>query len=154
MANSLNKVMLIGRLGKDPEVKYTTSGASVANFSIATDESWKDKEGNRQEKTEWHRIVAWTKLADICGQYLTKGKLVYIEGSLQTRSWEDKEGNTRYVTEIKAFRMSMLGSKSDGEGTQASPTQTQTQDQTTQVQPRQVQPQGKAAQEFDDDIPF
>ena len=149
MGNSLNKVMLIGRLGRDPELKSTASGSSVANFSIATDESWKDKEGNRQEKTEWHRIVAWTKLADICGQYLTKGKLVYIEGALQTRSWEDKEGNTRYVTEIKAFRMSMLGSKADGEGTQAAPAPAP-----TQTQPAQVQPQGKAAQEFDDDIPF
>jgi single-strand DNA-binding protein len=116
MAGSVNKVILIGRLGKDPEVKYTQGGKAVARFSLATDEAWKDQSGERQQKTEWHNIVAWDKLADICGQYLTKGKQVYIEGRLQTRSWEDKEGNKRYTTEIRADNMVMLGSKGEGGG--------------------------------------
>lgn len=106
----INKVMLIGRLGKDPEVRYTPSGASVANFSIATSEEWKDKEtGEKQERTEWHRIVAWRRLGEICGEYLRKGSQVYIEGRLQTRSWEDRDGNKRYTTEIVAQNMQMLG---------------------------------------------
>jgi single-strand DNA-binding protein len=116
MAGSVNKVILIGRLGKDPEVKFTQGGKAVARFSLATDEAWKDQSGERQQKTEWHNIVAWDKLADICGQYLTKGKQVYIEGRLQTRSWEDKEGNKRYTTEIRADNMVMLGSKGEGSG--------------------------------------
>ena len=99
MSRSLNKVQLIGNLGKDPELKYTPSGVAVATFSIATSESWKDQEGNQQEKTEWHNIVAWRKLAEICGEYLKKGKKVYLEGKLQTRNYE-KDGIKRYVTEI------------------------------------------------------
>lgn len=110
---SVNKVILVGRLGKDPEVKYTQDGTPVANFSIATDESWKDKEGEKQERTEWHNIVAWKKLAEICGSYLKKGSQVYLEGKLQTRKWEDKDGNTRYTTEIVLNQMVMLGSKPD-----------------------------------------
>jgi single-strand DNA-binding protein len=113
MAGTVNKVILIGRLGKDPEVKYTQGGTAIARFSLATDEFWKDQNGDRQQRTEWHNIVAWDKLADICGQYLTKGKQVYIEGKLQTRSWEDKEGNKRYTTEIRADNMVMLGSRSE-----------------------------------------
>ncbi|MEW5974711.1 MAG: single-stranded DNA-binding protein [Acidobacteriota bacterium] len=109
MAGSVNKVILIGRLGKDPEVKYTQGGTPIARFSIATDEVWKDQSGEKQQKTEWHNIVAWSKLAEICGQYLAKGKQVYIEGRLQTRSWEDKEGNKRYTTEVRADQMVMLG---------------------------------------------
>ena len=113
MANSVNKVILVGRLGKDPEVKYTQTGVPVARFTLATDESWKDQSGEKQQRTEWHNIVAWRKLAEICGQYLNKGKLVYIEGRLQTRSWEDKEGNKRYTTEVQADNMVMLSARTD-----------------------------------------
>jgi single-strand DNA-binding protein len=111
---TLNKVMLIGRLGKDPELKYTPSGAAVATFNMATDESYKDKEGKMVEHTDWHRIVTWRKLAEICGQYLKKGSLVYIEGKLKTRSYDDKDGAKKYVTEIVADSMSMLGGKMEG----------------------------------------
>jgi single-strand DNA-binding protein len=107
----INKVILVGRLGKDPEVRYTQDGTAVASFSIATSEEWKDKNtGEKREKTEWHRIVAWRRLGEICGEYLSKGKQVYIEGKLQTRSWE-KDGVTRYTTEIVATDMQFLGSK-------------------------------------------
>ena len=117
MAKSLNKVMLIGRLGKDPELKYTASGTPFCRFSMATDDSWNDKNsGERQEKTEWHNIVTWDRLAEICNQYLTKGQLVYIEGSLQTRDWDDQEGNKRRTTEVRARDMVMLGSKGAAEG--------------------------------------
>jgi single-strand DNA-binding protein len=109
---SLNKVLLIGHLGKDPEVSYTASGVAVAKFSIATNERWKDQDGNTQERTEWHNIVAWRKLAEICGQYLKKGSKVYLEGRLQTRSWDDKNtGVKRYTTEIIADDLIMLDSK-------------------------------------------
>jgi len=116
MAGSVNKVILVGRLGKDPELKYTPSGAPVAKFSLATDESFKDKTGEKQEHTEWHNIVAWNKLAEICGEYLTKGKLVYIEGSIRSRQWQDQSGNKRTSYEIIANQMQMLGSKSDSGG--------------------------------------
>lgn len=105
----INKVILVGRLGRDPEVRYTPSGVTVANFSIATSEEWKDKNtGQKQERTEWHRIVAWRRLGEICGEYLRKGKQVYIEGKIQTRSWEDRDGNKKYTTEIIAQSMQML----------------------------------------------
>jgi single-strand DNA-binding protein len=114
---SINKVILIGRLGRDPEVRSTPSGATVAKFSIATDEKFTDRNGERQERTEWHNIVAWARLAEICGQYLKKGKLVYIEGSLRTDSWDDKEtGQKKYRTEIVARDMKMLDRKGDDEG--------------------------------------
>ncbi len=107
---SVNKVILLGHLGADPEVRYTQSGTAVANLRIATNESYNDRQsGERVERTEWHRVVAWGKLAEICSQYLKKGRQVYIEGSLQTRQWQDKENNTRYTTEIKANEMVMLG---------------------------------------------
>jgi single-strand DNA-binding protein len=116
MAKSLNKVMLIGNLGKDPELRYTASGVAVATFSIATNESWKDQDGNAQERTEWHNIVAWRKLAEICGEWLKKGKKVYIEGRLQTRSYDDKNtGQKRYITEIVADNMIMLDTRPSGE---------------------------------------
>jgi single-strand DNA-binding protein len=107
MGKSLNKVQLIGHLGKDPELRYTASGIAVATFSMATSESWKDQEGNQQERTEWHNIVAWRKLAEICGEYLKKGKRVYIEGKIQTRSYE-KDGVKKYITEIVADDLIML----------------------------------------------
>ena len=114
MARSLNKVTLIGNVGKDPELRYTSSGVAVANFSIATNEQWKDPDGNTQERTEWHNIVAWRKLAEICGEWLKKGKKVYIEGRLQYRSYDDKNGIKRYVTEVVAQDMIMLDSKGAG----------------------------------------
>jgi single-strand DNA-binding protein len=109
--NMVNKAILIGRLGKDPEVRYTPDGTMVTNFNLATDEQWKDKSGEKVQKTEWHRIVAFGKLAEICGNYLVKGKLIFVEGRIQTRSWEDKEGVKRFTTEIIANNMQMLDSK-------------------------------------------
>ena len=110
MAKSVNKVILVGRLGRDPELKYTASGTPFCRFSMATDDSWTDKNsGERTERTEWHNIVVWDRLAEICNEYLTKGRLVYIEGSLQTREWDDKEGVKRKTTEIRARDMVLLG---------------------------------------------
>ncbi|MBU6376566.1 MAG: single-stranded DNA-binding protein [Bdellovibrionales bacterium] len=106
---SVNKVILIGRLGQNPEVRHTPSGSSVANFSLATNESWTDKQGQKQERTEWHRVVVWGKLADLCGQYLVKGRQVFIEGKLQTRQWQDKDGQTKYTTEVLAQTVQFLG---------------------------------------------
>jgi single-strand DNA-binding protein len=108
----INKVILIGRLGSDPEVRYTPSGVAVANFNIATSEEWKDKDsGEKRERTEWHRIVVWRRLGEICGEYLSKGRQVYVEGRLQTRDWEDRDGNKRYTTEIVANDVQFLGSR-------------------------------------------
>ena len=115
MSGSVNKVILIGRLGKDPEVKYTPSGSPVAKFTLATDEVFKDRNGEQQRRTEWHTIVAWSRLAEICGEYLTKGKQVYIEGSIRSRQWEDQSGGKRTAYEIVAREMKMLGSKGDSE---------------------------------------
>ena len=113
---SLNKVMLIGNLGKDPEIRYTQAGSAVANFSLATTDRWTDKQGNRQEKTEWHDIVAFDRLADLAQNYLNKGKSIYVEGRLQTRSWEDQQGQKRYRTEVVANVIQFLDSKtSDGD---------------------------------------
>lgn len=147
--SSLNKAMIIGRLGQDPDVRYTQSNTAVANMSIATSERYKDKSGEWKETTEWHRVVAWGRTAEICQEYLKKGSLVYIEGPIQTRQWEDKEGQTRYTTEIKALQMTMLDSKKDNAGQAAAP------------------PQGKASEpvnsstdldekfdDFEDDLPF
>jgi single-strand DNA-binding protein len=113
---SLNKVMLIGNLGKDPEVRYTTSGQGVASFSIATTEKFKNKSGDMEERTEWHNVVLWGKLAEIAKDYLSKGKTVYIEGRLQTRKWQDKDGRDRYTTEIVGDKMQMLSPKGGGGG--------------------------------------
>ena len=120
----VNKATLIGRLGGDPEVRYTQSGTAVANFTLATNEKWKDKDGQQQEQTEWHKIVAFARLGEICGEYLSKGSLVYIEGRIQTRQWEDRDGNKRYTTEIVAREMKMLdtrGQQSGGGGYDAPP---------------------------------
>lgn len=111
----INKVILIGNLGRDPELRYTASGQAVANFTIATTESRTNKGGDRQDFTEWHRIVAWGRLAEICGEYLSKGRMVYIEGTLRTRSWEDKEGRKRWTTEVLARNMQMLGPSGEKE---------------------------------------
>ena len=142
---SVNKVILVGSLGRDPEVRYMTNGEAVANFSMATSENWKDKEGNKQEKTEWHNVVAYRKLAEIIGEYLKKGAPVYIEGKLQTRKWE-KDGVTRYSTEIIADTMQMLGSKGDN----------QSQGDTSTPPAKNNASDGvkDAFYNFEDDIPF
>ncbi len=114
---SVNKAILIGRLGADPEVRYTPGGAAVANFNIATDDAYTDKNGQKQEKTEWHRIVAWGRTAELAGQYLKKGREVYIEGKIETREWQDKDGNRRYTTEIKAQNVTFLSGGQRGEPT-------------------------------------
>nr|MBP9674873.1 single-stranded DNA-binding protein [Bacteriovoracaceae bacterium] len=112
---SVNKVIILGRLGQDPELKHTPSGAAVCNFSVATSENWTDKtSGQKQEKTEWHRIVVWGKLAELCNQYLSKGRQVFLEGRLQTRSWDDKDGQKRYTTEINATTIQFIGGPSQG----------------------------------------
>ncbi|MEJ2366898.1 MAG: single-stranded DNA-binding protein [Acidobacteriota bacterium] len=114
---SVNKVILVGNLGRDPELKYTPSGTAVANFTVATNETWTDKDGNKQEHTEWHRVVAWSKLAEICGEYLQKGRQVYIEGSIRSRTYKDRDGNERTAFEIRMTDMVMLGGRGgDGGG--------------------------------------
>lgn len=144
---SVNKVILVGGLGKDPEIKFMPNGDAVCNFSIATTESWKDKTGVKQEKTEWHNIVMYRKLAEIAGEYLKKGAPVYIEGKLQTRKWQTKEGQDRYTTEIIADSMQMLGTKAQNN-----------QQDNTQYQPaKENAPQSDnmgGFDEMDDDAPF
>lgn len=145
MARGVNKVLLIGNLGKDPEVKYMPSGDAVCNFSIATTESWNDKtSGDKVEKTEWHNIVMFKRLAEVAGEYLRKGSQVYIEGRLQTRKWQDRDGNDRYTTEIRADQMQMLGGRggSAGAGASAAP------------QSAPAPSQARASGDFEDDIPF
>lgn len=110
---SVNKVIILGRLGQDPELKYTPGGMAVCNFTVATSESWADKAGQKQERTEWHRIVVWGKLAELCNQYLTKGRQAFIEGGLQTRSWDDKSGQKRYTTEIVAKTVQFIGGQAN-----------------------------------------
>ena len=157
--SSLNKAMIIGNLGQDPEVRYTQNNTAVATLSIATGERYKDGNGEWQERTEWHRVVAWGRTAEVCQQYLTKGSKVYIEGPIQTRQWEDKDGQKRYTTEIKALRMVMLDSSpNSGQGGGGGKPQQQNQGQN--------QNQGNAQQmssnveldsnfdDMDDDLPF
>ena len=141
----VNKVILIGNLGKDPEVRYTASGQAVANFPIATTEVGSSKDGSKQEYTEWHRIVAWGRLAEICGEYLSKGKSVYIEGSIRTRSWDDKEGNKRWTTEIVARTMQILSPAGERQSSNVQPQSESVPDDFT-FEDDSV--------ETDDDIPF
>ena len=115
----VNRVILVGRLGRDPEMRYTTSGTPVVNFSLATDEVWTDQNKERQKRTEWHSIVAWSRLAEICNQYLGKGQLIFIEGRIQTREWDDRDGNKRRTTEVVASNMQMLGRRSENGERQA-----------------------------------
>lgn len=145
---SVNKVILIGNLGRDPEVRYTPNGLAVANITIATTEAWKDKtSGENQERTEWHRIVMYSRLAEIAGEYLRKGSKVFIEGRLQTRKWQDKNsGQDRYTTEIIADSLQMLDSKG---GNATTPTTSSTPEKSSADMP-----QPEAADNFDDDIPF
>jgi single-strand DNA-binding protein len=112
----VNKVILVGNLGRDAELRYTPGGAAVATLNLATTEMWNDKQGQRQEKTEWHRVILWGKQAETLQEYLTKGKQIYVEGRLQTRQWDDKDGNKRYTTEIKADRITLLGGGGGGRG--------------------------------------
>ena len=112
---SVNKVILVGNLGKDPELRYTPSGTAVATFSMATTERYKDRDGNKQTKTEWHNIVVWRQLAEICGKFLHKGKQVYVEGKIQNRSYDDRDGNKRYISEVVVSEMQMLGSRDDNQ---------------------------------------
>ncbi len=148
---SVNKVILIGRLGKDPETRYMPNGEAVTNVTLATSETWKDKSGAKQEKTEWHNLVFYRRLAEIAGEYLKKGSQVYVEGRLQTRKWQDKEGRDRYTTEIIADQMQMLGGKSAGyeavEDSQPAP-------QRQSKPAAEPASQGRSFDNFDDDIPF
>ena len=148
MARGVNKVILVGNLGKDPEVRYAPSGQAIANITIATSESWKDKNtGEKQEKTEWHRVVFFSRLAEIVGEYLKKGSQIYVEGRLQTRKWQDKDGNDRYTTEIVANEMQMLGSRQGG----GMPSEDFNQDKAPASRPATA---AASSGDFDDDIPF
>ena len=147
MARGINKVILVGTVGKDPEMNYMPSGDAIANISVATNDSWKDKNtGEKKEITEWHRVVFFRQLADIVGKYLRKGQQVYIEGSLKTRSWE-KDGQKHYATEIVASDMQMLGSKGDGERTEQSAS-------APKPAPPKPAPAPQSFEDFDDDLPF
>lgn len=151
----LNKAIIIGRLGRDPETNYLQSGNAVANFSVATSESWKDKNtGEKKEKTEWHRVVAWGRLAEICGEYLRKGSLVYIEGKIETREWE-KDGEKKYTTEIIVREMKMLGGRSESSG--GGQRQARSRQGAPSSQPQQQSfagPNEYTGGNTDDDIPF
>ena len=144
--SSLNRAMIIGRLGNDPDMRYLPSGEAVANLSIATSETWKDKDGNKKESTEWHRVSFFGKIAEVCGQYLKKGGLVYVEGKIQTRKWQDKEGLDRYTTEIRGERMQMLSGRAEGAGNNSEPKEP----------PKSGNSGGGQGgfNDFEDDIPF
>ena len=145
-SRGINKVILIGNLGIDPDMRATGNGTQVCNFSLATSDTWTDKDtGERKERTEWHRVVVWAKLAEIAGQYLRKGSKVYIEGGLRTRKWQGQDGQDRYTTEIHANQMVMLGGGSEEQNTQP---------QRQQAAQPQQQADFQAADDFDDDIPF
>lgn len=152
MARGVNKAIIVGNLGQDPDVRYAPSGSAITNISVATTESWKDKNtGEQQDRTEWHRVVFFNRLAEIAGEYLRKGSQVYIEGKIQTRKWQDKDGNDRYTTEIVANEMQMLGSREGGGNFNA--------ESASQAAPAAPAPKKPAASEpatddFDDDIPF
>lgn len=149
---SVNKVILVGNLGADPELRYTNTGTAVANLRIATNEQWTDKNGERQSRTEWHNIVAWGKLGEICGKYLRKGRSIYVEGRLQTRTWDDQSGQKRYTTEVVAQVMQMLGGRpgeAGGETTEP--------DTNWESRPHHAQGEGEVAvntNATDDDLPF
>lgn len=153
MARGVNKVIIVGNLGQDPEVKYMPSGQAVCNISVATTDSWNDKSsGEKQERTEWHRVVFFRRLAEIVGEYLRKGSQVYIEGRLQTRKWQDKSGADHYTTEIVANEMQMLGGRSGGGGGGGSFDAPPAEQEFGSAAPSQ--PAAATAEEFDDDIPF
>jgi single-strand DNA-binding protein len=149
MAKGINKVILIGNMGAEPETRYLPSGGAVTNIRLATSESWKDKNtGQQQERTEWHRVVFFNRLAEIAGEYLHKGSKVYIEGALRTRKWQDKEGRDQYTTEIVANEMQMLGGRGDRAAGGPAPVSA------ARPQRTEAAPQGGSRDEFEDDIPF
>ena len=155
---SVNKVILVGNLGRDPETRYTTGGDAVTNIRLATTETWKDKAGEKQERTEWHNIVFYGRQAEIAGEYLKKGRQIYVEGRLQTRKWQDKEGQDRYTTEIIADRMQMLGSR-EGSGAPAAGDEPPGREKSSAAEPRgggkgSAAPAKKNVDDLDDDIPF
>ena len=153
MARGINKVILVGNCGKDPETRYMPSGGAVTNISVATAEGWKDKQtGETKERTEWHNVVFFNRLAEIAGEYLKKGSQIYVEGSLRTRKWQDKEGKDRYTTEIVANEMQMLGSRSGGG---SNDNNEYSQERPASSSSRQAAPAPAMADDgFDDDIPF
>ncbi|MAD28550.1 MAG: single-stranded DNA-binding protein [Woeseiaceae bacterium] len=156
MARGINKVILVGTLGADPDTRYTPSNAAVTNLSLATNESWKDKQsGEQKEKTEWHRIVMFNRLAEIASEYLRKGSQIYIEGKIQTRKWEDKEGKDRWTTEIVANEMQMLGGRSSGGNPGgASGSEFASSGSSAPAPAPSSAPSSDASDDFDDDIPF
>ncbi len=157
MARGVNKVILIGNLGRDPEVRYMPSGQAVANVTIATSETWRDKQtGETQERTEWHNVVFFGRLAEIAGEYLRKGSQVYVEGSLRTRKWQDREGRDRYTTEIVANEMQMLGGRGQqgGDFAPARPEAAPRSEPQAQQKPAAATSSGGDFEDFDDDIPF
>ena len=155
---SVNKVILVGRLGKDPETRYMTNGEAVTNATLATSENWKDKSGEKQEKTEWHNLVFYRRLAEVAGEYLKKGSMIYVDGKITTRKWQDKEGKDRYTTDIIVNEMQMLGSKAGGSSSfevvdkpsSASPASAPAPASNRQAAPAK----GSGFDNFDDDIPF
>ena len=151
MTRGINKVILVGHLGKDPEIRYSASGSAIANITLATSDSWKDRQsGERQERTEWHRIIFFNRLAEIAGEYLKKGSQIYVEGRLQTRKWQDQSGQDRYTTEIVASEMQMLGGRG---GLSADTGHDQPPRSAQNAPPAQGQPAGDDF-DFEDDIPF
>ena len=155
---SVNKVILIGRLGKDPETRYMPNGEAVTNVTLATSENWKDKSGVKQEKTEWHNVVFYRRLAEVAGEYLKKGSMIYVEGKLQTRKWQTKEGQDRYTTEIIANEMTMLGGKSSGGNFEVMDEQQSAPQRSAPARPAPAPAPssnaGRSFDNFDDDIPF
>ena len=148
---SVNKVILVGNLGRDAELRYTPGGAAVATLNLATTEVWNDKSGQRQEKTEWHRIVLWGKTAETLSEYLLKGRQIYVEGRLQTRQWEDRDGNKRYTTEVRSDRVVLLSGRGEGGGAQAGRQHGDEQDQRA---PTAAAAPAEGAELTEDDIPF
>ena len=148
--SGVNKVILVGNLGAAPEVRYTAGGQPVANFRLATTERWMNKNGERSEITEWHRVVAWGKLAETCGQYLQKGKQVYVEGRIRTRQWQDQQGQKRYTTEVVCNNMQMIGSRGGGGGGDDFPSQDMPSDRASAA----AQTSGSSGGGDDDDLPF
>lgn len=156
--SSVNKVIILGRLGADPEVRFTPSGDAVCNLSVATSENWKDKAGERQERTEWHRVVLYRRLAEVAGEYLKKGRPVYLEGRLQTNKWQTKDGQDRYTTEIIGDQMKMIGGRDDNNSQNEPSFKPQSNDNIDQTPKKNDQPSNSSSagsiDQFEDDIPF
>ena len=156
--SSVNKVIILGRLGADPEVRFTPSGDAVCNLSVATSENWKDKAGERQERTEWHRVVLYRRLAEVAGEYLKKGRPVYLEGRLQTNKWQTKDGQDRYTTEIIGDQMKMIGGRDDNNSQNEHSSKPQSNDNIDQTPKKNDQPSNSSSagsiDQFEDDIPF